>query len=106
MAPLVWAVVGGVSDGAVVANSTGSAYQAPSSLPAGQVEIRACWSLVPSLFVSLRVTVIAGVTVVAAAMAGTPADTTVASANVGQSITIEIPAATYARTSQGFAINQ
>jgi hypothetical protein len=48
------------------------------------------------------VTVVPGVTLASTAVDGIPADAAIASANVGQTITITIPSAVFTQTNQGF----
>lgn len=100
---VTWSVDGGVTNGAV--SQTGS-YTAPCAVPSVPVTVRVRSALDPSKSCTAQVTVIPGITVSATAATGTPANPGVPSANVGQTVTVEIPAAVFALTGSGFASGQ
>jgi hypothetical protein len=100
---VTWSVDGGSANGAVAQDGT---YRAPCNVPASAVTVRATSAFDPNRSGTASVTVIAGVSLTAQATVGTPADPTAPSANVGQAITVAIPPATYAVTSEGFAAAQ
>ena len=103
LSAVTWSVDGGADNGAVDQQGT---YKAPCAALATPATVRARSAFDPSRSGTATVTVIPGIAVTAQAAQGTPADAAVPSANVGQTITIAIPAAAYALTSQDFAVGQ
>jgi hypothetical protein len=103
----VWAGAG-ASLGTIQANQQGggAAYTAPCTAPSAPVLVRAISTLDPSRYGSATITVIPGIEVSSIATSGTAANSGVASANVGQDLTITIPAAVFASTGQGFGAGQ
>jgi hypothetical protein len=99
---VTWEVDGGAANGAI--SNTG-VYKAPCSVPAGPVTVRAKSVFDPNRAGTTSVTVLPGIAVTAQAGFGTPAAAG-PSANVGQAITVTIPAATRALTQQGFVVAQ
>jgi hypothetical protein len=100
---ITWGVDGGAGNGTV---TPAGVYKAPCSVPAGPVTVRAKSVFDPNHSGTATVTVVPGIAVTGTANAGTPADPAVPSANVGQNITIAIPAATFALTSERFVAGQ
>ena len=96
LSAVTWSVDGGAGNGAVDQQGT---YKAPCAAPATPVTVRASSAFDPSRSGTATVTVIPGIAVTAQAAQGTPADAAVPSANVGQAITIAIPAAARALAS-------
>lgn len=98
--PLEWGLAG---PGDVIGLPGDQArYTAPCSAPSQPVRVAAASRLVPSLACWSQVNVVPGVTLASTAALGIPADAAIASVNVGQAITITIPAAVFAQTNQGF----
>jgi hypothetical protein len=100
---VTWSVDGGAANGA--ADQQGS-YKAPCAAPNNPVTVRASSVYDPSKSGTATVTVIPGIEVDAQAAVGTPADPALPSANIGQAITIRIPAAARALTGEDFAAGQ
>jgi hypothetical protein len=101
---ITWEVDGGAANGAVSAMGL---YQAPCAVPgSGTATVRVRSVFDPSRTVAVNVTVVPGIAVTAQAGFGTPADPTRPSANVGQAVTIVIPAATRTLTGQLFIAGQ
>jgi hypothetical protein len=102
--PIEWGLTGSGPDWGTVVGLPGNQarYTAPCSAPAQPVFAVAASRLVPTFSCRTQVNVVAGVSVASTAVVGTPADAAVASANVGQTITIAIPAAVFTQTNQGF----
>ncbi|HEX3330421.1 MAG TPA: hypothetical protein VHS27_10915 [Gaiellales bacterium] len=100
---VVWSVDGGASNGVVDQHGI---YRAPCTPPAGPVTVRATSAFDPTKSGTATVTVIPGIALTAQPTAGTPADPAAPSANVGQAITIAIPAPTHAVTNQDFSPGQ
>jgi hypothetical protein len=100
---VTWSVDGGAANGAVDQQGT---YKAPCAAPSVPVTVRASSAFDPSKSGTATVTVIPGIEVTSQAAAGTPADAAVPSANVGQAITIAIPAAARTLTGEDFAAGQ
>ena len=100
---VTWSVDGGAANGTITQTGT---YTAPCSPPSGTVTARASSALDPSRSCTAQITVLAGITVTATAAAGTPANPAVPSANVGQTVTIDIPAAVYQQTGTGLTPGQ
>jgi hypothetical protein len=84
----------------------GAVYTAPCTAPPAAVLVRAISTLDPSRYGSAAITVIPGIEVSSLASSGTGANPRVAAANVGQDLTITIPAAVFASTGQGFGAGQ
>jgi hypothetical protein len=100
---VTWSVDGGAPNGAVTASGV---YKAPCSVPAGAVTVRAKSAFDPNRSGTATVTVVPGIAVTAQAAVGAPADPVAPSANVGQQITVAIPAATFALTNERFVSGQ
>jgi len=100
---VTWSVDGGAANGAV---SQAGAYTAPCAAPSAPATVRVRSALDPSKSCTAQVTVIPGIAVSATAATGTAANPGVPSANVGQTVTIDIPAAVFALTGTGFASGQ
>jgi hypothetical protein len=100
---VTWSVDGGAANGDVAQDGT---FRAPCNVPPAAVTVRAKSVFDPSRSGTASVTVIPGIAVTASATVGTPADTTAPSANVGQLITIAIPAATRTLTGENFVAGQ
>jgi hypothetical protein len=103
LSAVTWSVDGGAANGAVDQQGT---YKAPCAAPSSPVTVRASSALDPSKSGTATVTVIPGIAVTSQAAAGMPADAAVPSANVGQAITIAIPAAARTLTGEDFAAGQ
>jgi hypothetical protein len=103
---VTWSVDGGADNGAVDQQGTYKAPCAAPAAPAAPVTVRARSAFDPSRSGTATVTVIPGIAVTAQAAQGTPADPAVPSANVGQTITIGIPAAAHTLTGEDFAAGQ
>jgi len=98
-----WSVDGGAANGTVTQSGT---YTAPCAAPPGPATVRASSAVDPSKSCTAQITILAGIAVTAIAATGTPADPAVPSANVGQIVTIDIPAAVYGLTGTGFPAGQ
>jgi hypothetical protein len=103
LSAVTWSVDGGATNGAIDQQGT---YKAPCAAPSSPVTVRASSAFDPSKSGTGTVTVIPGIEVTSQATAGAPADAAVPSANVGQAITIVIPAAARALTGEDFAAGQ
>jgi hypothetical protein len=75
-------------------------------VPAGAVTVRAKSAFDPNQSGTATVTIVPGIALTAHANAGTPADPARPSANVGQAVTVAIPAATFALTNERFVAGQ
>jgi hypothetical protein len=106
MSPLAWSVLGGQSQGRIIPNGLSATFQAPTLPPLGAVAVHASSTLAPAFFGIAMIGVIAGIEIASQATSGTPSDPSVPSANVGQSIAVQIPQPVFAGTGQGFAVNQ
>jgi hypothetical protein len=101
---VTWEVDGGATNGAVSATGV---YRAPCDVPAsGAATVRARSAFDPSRTAAVNVTVRPGIAVAATAAFGTPAVAGLPSANVGRTVTVTIPAATAAITTERFAVAQ
>jgi hypothetical protein len=101
---VTWEVDGGASNGAV---SPAGVYRAPCDVPppgAATVRVRSAFD--PSRSAAVNVTVLPGIALNATATAGTPKVAGQPSANVGQAITVRIPAATLPMTTERFVAAQ
>jgi hypothetical protein len=103
-----WSVEGGAANGSV---SPSGRYTAPSLAPSSlalpqAVTVRASSIIDPAKGCSASATVLPGIEVAATAAAGIAGLRRMASANVGQAITIEIPPQAFALTNLGFSSNQ
>ncbi len=101
--PLLWSVNGGDEYGTVAAQAGGARYRTPSRVPGSVASVAVASALDPNRRTYATVSVVPGITTAAVAATGTPAIATLPSANCGQTIAIDIPAATYALTNEGFA---
>ena len=99
---LLWSVFGGDDYGTVAATANGARYRAPSRVPGSVATVRVASALDPNRRTEATVTVVPGIATAAVAATGTPAIAALPSANCGQTIAIDIPAATYALTGEGF----
>ncbi len=102
--PLLWSVSGGNDFGTVAPTAAGARYTAPTRPLAAPALVAVASALAPTFRSSVAVTVLPGIATAAVAATGQPRIPTLPSANCGQVITIDIPAATFALTGQGFGI--
>jgi ZU5 domain len=87
---VTWSVDGSPANGTI---SPTGAYTAPCEVPAGPVTVRARSVFDPTKGCAAQTTVVAGVAIYnAVAATGTPADPTMPSANVNQTVVVDIPA--------------
>ncbi|MBL8342604.1 MAG: hypothetical protein JNL30_14130 [Rubrivivax sp.] len=101
---ITWDVDGGAVNGSVSATGV---YRAPCDVPApGAATVRARSAFDPSRTAAVNVTVLPGIALTATAAFGTPAVAGLPSANVGRTVTVTIPAATAAATTERFAVAQ
>lgn len=99
-AALTWEVDGGTANGDI---SAAGLYRAPCEVPAsGAATVRARSAFDPNRTAAVNVTVLPGIEVGATAASGTPRVAGQPSANVGQAITVRIPAATLPVASERF----